>query len=197
MAFAASVSCGGDGGDPPPSATTAGGSSASPIVILPTSGPAPVSVPVDKFVEALCLPWNTFYVRYQALQDGFVPSTTNAEHKEKLIEMTAEMEKASKGLIAAIPSLPAPEGQGGVAARQVFVDFFVQEQATLARYVAELRKLNPANDAEFQDGLQKLIDSAPPNNIESSLNSLPEPGPLLVTLIDQEANNCGLVFIAF
>ena len=137
-------------------------------------------------------------MRYQELQGGFVASRSNAEHKQKLIEMTrGDGDRPSRGLIAAIPQLPAPEGEYGIEARQVFVDFFIQEQATLERYVSELEELNPDDDAQFQAGLQQLIDSAPPNDIEANLNGMPPLGPLLVTLIDQEVNNCGLIFIAF
>lgn len=180
-----------DAASPSPEVNTTAGT------LAPTAGPTPVTVPVDAFVQALCEPWNEFYVRYLELQAGFVASTSNAEHKQKLIEMTSLMEEASQGLIAAIPALPAPEGESGVEARQVFVDFFIQEQTTLARYVEDLEELNPDSDEEFQAQLQALIDSAPPNNIEANLTSMPPLGPLLVTLIDQEPNDCGLIFIAF
>lgn len=192
-AVAISAACGDGQSEEPP--TPVGTTSMS--TAAPTAGPTPVRVAPDVFVEAICEPWNTFYVRYLELQGGFVASTSNAEHKRKLIEMTSLMEQASQGLIEAIPSLPAPEGEFGIEARQVFVDFFIQEQSTLARYVNQLEELNPDDNDEFQAKLQELIDSAPPNDIEADLLGMAPLGPLIVTLVDQEPNDCGRIFVAF
>jgi hypothetical protein len=164
----------------------------------PTSTPAPVAaVPVDQFVTAVCTPWNTFYTRYLELFNGFVASTNIVEHKQKLITQIVEMEKASRGLVAAVPTLPKPEGEGGDAVRKAITDLFLREQQTFQRYLVGLQKLDTSDESKFQAQLQALIDSAPENNLEAELGAAGPLGVEVVTAIDAEPHDCGIIFIAF
>lgn len=162
-----------------------------------TAAPTAVIVPAGQFVMDVCVPWNTFYVRYLELFNGFVASQNIVEHKQKLIAQITEMEKASQGLVAVVPSLTEPNGPGGAEIRQVIVDLFLREQRTFARYLEGLQKLDTSNDSAFQEGLQTLIDSAPDNDLEVRLGAIEPLGPEIITLIDQAPNHCGIIFIAF
>ncbi len=168
----------------------------------PTATPNTVaSVTVDQFMDQVCAPWTEFYTEFESLQANFVGSQTdNDEHKRLLLEQVRAMEAASRGLVEAIPSIGQPNQLGGAEVRKVFVDFFAQEQRTLAGYVAGVEKLDTSDDQRFADQIQAIVDAGEPNTMEEQLVELNSRFPLAETVvlgIDRRADDCAKIFIAF
>lgn len=184
IAFAA-VGCG-DGPTPEP----------TPV---PTSAVALVTV--EQFVEQVCAPWQTFYAEFERLQASFVGSnTSNEEHKRLLLEQTQAFERASRGLVEAIPFIGQPDQPGGAEVRQVFTDFFAQEQRTMQGYVEGVQKLDTSDDQKFADGIQAIVDGGEPNLTEQRLVDLNDRYPLaeaVVIAIDRRDDLCPKIFLAF